>query len=135
MYADEVSLAAIAHRDSRKFWAVYISFLEFGPLLLSNENSWLTICTTETVALKHVAASLGQLFKVILIDLFLGAHDPQLAGIRLETNGTHYRLFVKLDMLLCDGGAHQALWSAALHGGARAMHAVFECVLPKIRTV
>ena len=117
MYADEVSLAAIAHRDSRKFWAVYISFLELGPLLLPNENSWLTICTTETVALKHVAASLGQLVKAILLDLFLGAHDPQLAGIRLETNGTHYRLFVKLGMLLCDGGAHQALWSAALHGG------------------
>ena len=43
MYADEVSLAAIAHRDYRQFRAVYVSLLELGPLLLPNENSWLTI--------------------------------------------------------------------------------------------
>ena len=117
MYADEVSLAAIAHRDYRKFWAVYVSLLELGPLLLSNENSWLTICTIDCATMKHVAASLGQLMKVILTDMFLGPHDPQLAGIRLGRDGMRFRIFAKLGVFLLDGAAHAALWSAVLDSG------------------
>ena len=68
---------------------------------------------------KKVSATLAQLMKVILLDMFKGEHDPTLVGISLigDDGRRGVRLRARLGLCLMDGGAHQQLWSATLDAG------------------
>jgi len=112
IYGDEVVPGLqLAARDDRKFWAAYASFLEFGPLTLSNELAWFTLTLKRSCQLKGVSAGASQLFRELLKDLFCGPIDPATAGIVLgDPNGVHIRLFAKLGFFLMDGDAHRCIW-------------------------
>jgi len=111
LYTDEVVPGLqLAARDLRKFWAAYASFLEFGPLTLSNELAWVTLAVKAAHEVANASAGVSQMFKEIVKFLFCSDIDPTIVGIVLGSHdGEHVRLFVKLGMFLMDGDAHRAL--------------------------
>ena len=121
MYTDEVVPGlALAARDDRKFWAVYASFLEFGPLTLSNELAWITLVTTRAKEVAKASAGISQVFKVVVMDIFLSDVDPSVVGIVLgAADGNHIRLFVVLGMFLMDGDAFRAVVSCKGDAGLK----------------
>ena len=65
-YTDEVTPGReLLAYNSKKFWAFYWSFLDFGPTALANENAWFTgvVVRSHTVRNK-IAGGIGQIFKV-----------------------------------------------------------------------
>ena len=57
MYADEVTPGNQLNPDNnRKCWAFYISFLEFGAAVLSQEDAWICIAAIRS---ERVRACLG----------------------------------------------------------------------------
>ena len=57
-YADEVQPgdALTPKGTGRKVWAVYVAFLEFGQLMLSKEDAWLTFRLVRTSEVAKLAA-------------------------------------------------------------------------------
>jgi hypothetical protein len=112
IYGDEVTPGAqISARNFRKFWAVYASLLEFGPLTLSNDKAWFELCVKESHEVSKACDGASQMFKVILKNTFCGATDPEVAGVVLgDPRGEHVRLFFKLGIFLMDGDAHRTVW-------------------------
>ena len=58
VYSDEIDAGdPVAPRGhTRKLWAIYFSFVEFGPVNLSHEEAWLTLRLERTVDVDLVAA-------------------------------------------------------------------------------
>ena len=58
VYSDEIDAGdPVAPRGhTRKVWSIYFSFLEFGPMVLSQEEAWLTIRVARTVEVDNLAA-------------------------------------------------------------------------------
>ena len=121
LYADEVTPGAVlAARNWRKFWALYLSFKEFGPLTLSNEKAWFTVVTKESKRVAQASAGFSQVFKTVLKDLFCGGVDSRLAGILLRVlGGVQIRLFVDVRIFVLDGDAHRILWCSKGEDGMK----------------
>ena len=123
MYGDEVTPGVVlAARHDRKFWAIYASLQEFGPLTLSNEKAWFTILTLRTILVNQASAGCSQVFKILLKDLFCmnDAVDPRAGGMFLRfPDGRNIRLFVHVRIFLLDGDAHRALWCSKGEGGMK----------------
>ena len=121
LYSDEVVPGnVIAHDNQRKVWVMYWSLLEFGPLLLSREESWLTVLVKRSVDVAKVEAGISQVFAGV-IKLFFGAltTDMSLGGIVLKHNDSQWRLFVRMAMVVQDGGAHKFVWHCKGDSGTR----------------
>ena len=58
VYSDEIDSGdPVAPRGhTRKLWAIYFSFIEFGPIILSHEEAWLTLRLERTVDVDLVDA-------------------------------------------------------------------------------
>jgi len=112
IYGDEVEPGhALAARNARKSWGVYVSFLEFGPLVLSDELAWFTLTIFRAHELKGAAAGVSQMFREILKDIFKGPVDPTTSGVVLgDSSGVHVRVYCKLGVFIMDGDAHRAVW-------------------------
>lgn len=123
LYTDEVvpGLQLVA-RDNRKFHAIYGSILEYGPLTLSNELSWCSIATKESVTVSAIAGGISQIMKVILRDLFLSPTDPGRAGILVgnpEVDGDSIRIFLTMGPFVMDGSAFMQIWQQKGESGMR----------------
>ena len=82
LYSDEVTPGnVLAPLASRKSWAIYSSFKELGPLILSRENAWITCFVGRTSKVKELVSGIAQVFGILLKMLF----DPD--GTHLETTG------------------------------------------------
>ena len=107
-------------RHPRKFWAIYASLQELGPLTLSNEKAWFTLATTLSSSVNKASAGCSQVFKVILLDLFCEAVDPRAGGIFLQlSHGAHIRIFIEMRIFMLDGDAHRAHWCCKGEGGIK----------------
>jgi len=60
IYSDEIDAGdPVAPRGhTKKLWAIYFSFVEFGPLILSQEEAWLTIRAERTIEVDAMSAGL-----------------------------------------------------------------------------
>ena len=111
VYSDEVTPCnAVSHHNFRKSQIIYWSFLEFGAArLCSTEELWFTMTAQRSDTVSTYAGGLGTLFKVALTSFFgHGTHTLHRSGVHLETpDGTAFRVFGDLAMILQDGSAHK----------------------------
>lgn len=123
LYADEVVPGnPLSNENRRKIWVVYVSFLELGPAILSQEDSWFCLATLRSREVNRVAAGMGQIFRKLLKSLFGHAaqHDLSAAGVRLvSSDGTAVRLWAVPGMFLQDGAAHKSTWHCKGDAGTK----------------
>jgi hypothetical protein len=121
-YADEVVPGnALSSDNRRKVWVIYVSFLEFGPLVLQHEDAWLCVMVKRSCDIAKVAAGISQVFAATL-KLFFGGmgFDISSAGVLLEMpDSSKLRLFCKLGMVLQDGGAQKHVWCTKGEAGTK----------------
>ena len=89
-------------KHRRKFQAVYWSIMELGAAALSLEENWFTICTMRSTEVRKIEGGMSALTSEILKTMFLGSHDPKLAGILIPVQGTPIRFFFEFDLLTGD---------------------------------
>ena len=122
VYADEVIPGnSLSFDNRRKLWAFYFSFCEFGALALQREASWFDILCHRSSEIAALDAGVSQAFGAVL-KLFFGAlpTDLSTSGVLLNhPDGRSFRLFVKLKMVLQDGGAHKSIWHMKGDAGSK----------------
>ena len=121
LYSDEVTPGnPLATNNKRKFHAIYWSFLEFGTNALSREESWFCITTTLSIHINAIHAGLSQAFSAVIKMLFdQGGFDLGFAGMLLPFEPTAVRLWVKLRIVIQDGGAHKSMWHCRGDGASK----------------
>ena len=122
VYADEVNPGnPLAPDPTRKLWLIYLSFQEFGPTSLSQEEAWLPVACQRTEAVNSLAGGISQLTGLVLENIFCHeAYDPMDTGILLKgPNIGQIRLKFELGAFVADGGAHKYLFSVKGDGGIR----------------
>ena len=89
IYSDEVVPGnTVAPDNLRKIWVIYASVIQFGPVALSQEASWLTIGCCRSSCLSLVKGGIGQLIKEILKKTFQVTNfDVTQAGFVLKSKG------------------------------------------------
>ena len=119
LYSDEVHPGHQLSSSSKKCWVIYLSFLPFGKDL-SKEDLWLPIFICRSSVVQTLASSIGQVFKLILENLFGNGYANPLSGVRLKKkDGTHLLLHFCLGMFLQDGSAQKFTFSNRQDGGSR----------------
>ena len=120
-YSDEVVPGnQLAQDHRRKAWCAYFGFCEFGPLLLSRESSWLPLMVNKSSDINMAEAGISQAVAAVLKLFFVSPVDLSKGGMVLDhPNGTKYRLWCKLGMVVQDGGAHKLIWNCKGDAGTR----------------
>eukprot|EP00933_Yihiella_yeosuensis_P004919 TRINITY_DN109326_c0_g1_i1.p1 TRINITY_DN109326_c0_g1~~TRINITY_DN109326_c0_g1_i1.p1 ORF type:complete len:703 (-),score=112.07 TRINITY_DN109326_c0_g1_i1:23-2131(-) len=121
-YSDEVTPGnALAASNARKEWIFYFSFLNYGALALSKEESWLPgfIARTDTVA--NLSGGISQMFVLALKEWFCNENfDVQTAGFTLKhPDNSLWRVTVDLQMILQDGAAHKLVFNLKGDAGTK----------------
>ena len=121
LYSDEIVPGNnLSFENLRKNWAVYFSFLEFGPEILCREEAWLTLTTKRSSEIVKADGGIAQLFTSILKHFFgRDTHALQRSGVLLEHGDHRFRLIAHLGMILQDGGAHKLVWCCKGDAGTR----------------
>lgn len=122
IYSDEVVPGnTVAPDNLRKIWVIYASLIQFGPVALSQEASWLTIGCCRSSCLSLVKGGIGQLIKEILKKTFQDTNfDVTQAGFVLKSKGgEHHRIWLDLQCIVQDGAAHRATFSVKGDSGTR----------------
>ena len=121
VYADEVVPGKeLSHNNKRKQWCMYWSLGELLPYF-HLEETWIPILAIRSATVDKVSAGISQVMAQALL-LFFGdlGHDASQCGISLiGGDGVHTRLFIKLWMVVQDGGAHKLLWHCKGDGGTK----------------
>ena len=101
LYGDGITPGnVLAHQNKRKCWVWYISFMEFGPLLLSREEFWLPIAVHPVAVVRATPAGISGLTASILKVLDLGSP--------LVVMGRSYRM--ELYAILADEEGLNSMW-------------------------
>ena len=109
MYGDEVTPGnQLSPDNARKMWIFYVSFLELGPEVLSQEDAWFCLAALRSKRVCDVHAGVAQAFKMLVKHLFCNTQcSLQTTGVSLSPST---RIFCKLGMVLQDGGAQKLIW-------------------------
>jgi hypothetical protein len=113
LYADEMDPGlALAATHNRKTWMFYYSFVEYGPLALSNEDMWYTISVKRATDVVQVQGGVSQIVTCLLKHVFCGQHDLRTVGVTLHDSrdGSAHTIYATLKGLLLDGAAHKVIW-------------------------
>ena len=121
LYSDEVVLGnPLATSSRRNFQIVFFSFLEFGTVALSHEESWCCAMVEFSRVINSLAAGMSQMFAAIIKVFFnLNGIDISKSGVSLPGEGGTIRLFAKLAAFLQDGGAHKTTWHCRGDGASK----------------
>ena len=122
LYADEfVAQNPLAVKQTRKAWALYLSFKEFGAEALSNELAWLVVLIKRSDAAKKLSAGVSQLAAKILKFIFCNSNfDPRRAGILVKSSsGETMRIWFEHGFFLQDGGAHKLIYGIKGDSGSK----------------
>ena len=125
-YSDEVVPGNVLSADvSRKVQCVYVSIMQFGPLALSREESWMCILAKRSSQVSQVASGMSQVTaKVLQHILHHPLCDTVTQGVLLkDSNGSRFRLWISLGAFLQDGSAHKMVFN--LKGDAGTKFCVF----------
>lgn len=118
-YADEVHPGNQLAGTARKVWCVYMSFVQFGRHL-SKSELWWTVMVKRSEDVSKLQASIGQLFRIILENIFGGnALGHPSNGLLLKRGDKTCRLFFKFQMWLQDGQAQKLTFSNKQDSGSR----------------
>ena len=121
MYTDEVTPGnVLALLNTRKFHAIYWSFMELGSNALSREDGWFTVLIEFSTWVNTMHASISQVFKQCIKQFFQpGGFNFATNGILLEFPDGDIRLWARLGGVLQDGGAHKYVWHLRGHGASK----------------
>ena len=122
VYCDEVVPGnALSHDNKRKFWILYFSFLELGPVTLQMEEAWFCCLARRSREVSKLAAGISQVVAVVLRHFFgeLGCNLRTGGMVLRSPTGCQRRLFCGLGMVVQDGGAHKLLWHCKGDAGTR----------------
>ena len=99
---------------------MYWSFIEFGVIALSHEESWWCVAIEYSTVVNSLGAGMSQVFNKI-IKLFFSSDGLNLLenGINLPVGPDGARLFATLGMFIQDGGAHKATWHCRGDGASK----------------
>ena len=99
-YAVEVHPGNQLAGTARKVWRLYMSFVQFGRHL-SKSELWWTVMVKRSEDVSKLQASIGQLFRIILENIFGGnALGHPSNGLLLKRGDKNTRLFFKFQMWL-----------------------------------
>ncbi|CAE8608604.1 unnamed protein product [Polarella glacialis] len=121
-YSDEIVPGnQISHDNKRKFWVIYYSLLEFGPLALAKEEAWLCTVVQRSSNVAVLAAGVSQLFAAGLKQWLCRPEcNIREAGVVLKhPSGDLVRLFLEMGCILQDGGAHKLVFQVKGDSGSR----------------
>ena len=119
LYSGEVHPGHQLASNSRKCWAMYFGFLEYGKDL-SREDVWLPNFICRSALVNQLASSIGQCFKAILETMFSNPLANPLTGVKLKSStGNHVILHWTLSMFLQDGSAQKFAFSNRQGAGFR----------------
>ena len=118
LYSDEVHPGNQLSSSGRKTWAIYFSFLQMTPKLLSDERNWFTLMVVRTDQVAKLQAGIGQCIRILLERLFGGDTNPQ-HGVALRSDTTRIRLYFSLNMFLQDGSAQKFTFSNRQDSGSK----------------
>ncbi|CAE7679314.1 unnamed protein product [Symbiodinium sp. CCMP2592] len=99
LYADEVHPGNQLSSSGRKTWAIYFSWLQMTPKLLSDERNWFTLMVLRSDLVARLEAGIGQCIRILLERLFGGSTNPQ-HGVALRSDTSRLRLYFTLQMFL-----------------------------------
>ena len=122
LYTDEVSPGnQMLQLNARKTWAFYWSILEFGPSVLSDEESWFEILLYRTTQTKCIKGGMSALFATVIKAFFNDSkHNMQTSGIYVQLcNGPRIRLFIKLRYMVADEAALHYSWGCKGSSGLK----------------
>ena len=120
LYCDEVHPGnPLAHTHARKIWCIYASFLEFG-LHLSNELSWIPMLCEPSNDIKKLSGTISQVMAEAMKLFFGKTFNLKHGGMQLEgPDGSSFRLWADMGLMVQDGGAHKLVWGCKGDGGSR----------------
>ena len=113
LYTDEVTPGDVnATAPTRKVQTIYWSFKELGHAILCKEDAWFcALVLRSSTCRSFVAGGLAQTMGALLKTFFPAVGtNLQHTGMFLSKNGTEFRLFAKLAIVVQDGAAHKELW-------------------------
>ena len=119
LYSDEVTPGNQLKVDNkRKLQVVYGSLMEFTDAL-SSEDMWLTIVGKRSSEVKLLDGGMAQVFRIILHMLFVTNTIATTGAVFKLASGRQLRIYMKLKMVLQDGGAHKMVWHTRGDSGAK----------------
>ncbi len=114
LYSDEITPGNQLKPDnSRKTWAVYYAFAQYGAEALQNEDVWLVATLIRAPTIEHIAGGMSAVMGAILKVFYSRtSHNMQTAGILLHLghNNSLVRVFTALGGLLADEDAIHQMW-------------------------
>ena len=149
VYADEIvpGRELLSYND-KKVWAVYWSFLDFGPAVLANEDAWFTGLIVRSCTIKNkIAGGMAQVFKVYM-NMFFNLADgcdfrkgvglnvesaPTTAASAPTTAASRSLVFAALAMVVQDAEAHALTfgWRGASSTSASCLENANSCEIPQ----
>lgn len=121
-YSDEIVPGQFLQTDSsRKIQAVYLSIKQFGGIALSQEQAWLLGLAKRSAQVNDLEASISQVTAILLDHIFNNSLvDASTTGFVIkDQNGTPFKIYLTLGMLLQDGAAHRQVWSLKGDAGSK----------------
>ena len=118
-YSDEVHPGNQLSSTTRKTWAVYFSFREFGQSTLSKEDAWITLMIKRSTEVSALEASIGQCFKLILEHMFTSEWGNPCHGVLLKQEDKSLKLYWTIGMFLQDGSAQKHTFGNKQDSGSR----------------
>jgi hypothetical protein len=120
LYCDEITPGNPLRPDNkRKMTAFYISWVELGPFLRS-EEAWLTVGVLRPSLVKQVVGGFSGAVRCLMRALLLGADSLRTAGAMLGES----LFFCKYHRMIMDEAAGKAVWSVK---GASGLKPCIDC--------
>ena len=67
LYSDEVVPGNVLATDNlRKCWVIYVSFLDYGPLALQREESWMCLLAIRSSRVQNIAGGISAVFGSVI---------------------------------------------------------------------
>ena len=118
LYADEIHPGNQLAGSSRKSWALYLSFAEFGSML-SHSEVWFTIFVMRSDLMGNLAANIGQIYRLVLEHMFNNQQAHPHAGVLFHRGAARLKLFWTLGFFIQDGSAQKYTFSNKQDAGSR----------------
>ncbi len=123
LYTDEISPGnQLKSHNRKKQWAVYYSFLEFGPAALACEEFWLVATVVRSDVVRDIQGGASALIGGVLKVFFdRSGHHLERAGISLDMHcsGEKVRIFSKFGIFLADEDALHQVWKCKGSSGIK----------------
>ena len=121
-YADEVTPGNVVSPDNlRKVWVIYWALIDCSRQSLHKEDAWFLLAAKRSSEVKKISGGIAAMFKECLKLFFTGgANDVSTVGVHFEfPDGEAAHLWLRLDQIVQDDGAHKAIWCCVGASGSR----------------